>query len=91
MERNEGDRDFVLLGIKYEAARVGGVGEDVLAKIEQQITADAGEGWETHPMIVRGRNAVREEHELPRLGETSRRSSAPQPVQRSLINRILGR
>lgn len=90
MENPQENRDFVLLGIKYEAAKVGGVSEAALAVIEKQIVSEAGEEWETHPMIVQGRNAVRDEHDLPRLGETTPRSTAPQPTRRSFMRRIFG-
>lgn len=69
-----GNRDLVLLGIRYEAARIGGVGEAALAEIVAGIAAEAGEGWQDDPMILHGRNAVRVEHGLPRLGE---RPAAP--------------
>lgn len=84
------DRDFVLLGIKYEAAKVGGLEGAALAKIENEIRAEAGESWETDPTVLRGRNAVRAEHGLPRIGEPAR-SAAPPPARRSVLRRILGR
>ncbi len=46
-----------------------------LAKIAAGIAEEAGEGWEEHPLVLRGRNAVRAEHGLSRLGES------PAPVQ----------
>jgi len=84
------DRDFVLLGIKYEAARVGGVGEAALAEIARQIHSEVGDGWETHPMVLRGRNAVREEHGLPGLSEPGHRPVSS-PARRSLLGRLFGR
>jgi hypothetical protein len=82
------DRDFVLLGIKYEAARVGGVDEAGLARIKAQIRDEAGEGWEEHPMVVRGRDAVRAEHGLPPLGRP--REPGTPPARRSLLGRLFG-
>lgn len=90
MAAEAGDRDFVLLGIKYEAAKVGGVDETSLANIERQVRAEVGEGWETNPTVLRGRNAVRAEHGLPRIGG-SMHSTAQPPARRSLINRLLRR
>lgn len=84
------DRDFVLLGIKYEAAKVGGLEGTALTRIEDEIRAEAGESWETDPTVLRGRNAVRAEHGLPRIGEPAR-PAAPPPTRRSVLRRILGR
>lgn len=84
------NRDFVLLGIKYEAAKVGGLDETSLAAIVNDIQAEVGESWETDPTVLRGRNAVRAEHGLPRIGEPMR-SPAPPPARRSVLRRILGR
>lgn len=85
------DRNFVLLGIKYEAAVLGGVDEAGLASIEEQIQAEAGDDWSTDPMIVRGRNAVRTEHGLAPLGAPAKR---PPPGsgrgKRPLWRRIFG-
>jgi len=41
----------VLLGIKYEAARIGDVGEAVLASIEEQIRREVGDGWESDDRV----------------------------------------
>lgn len=85
------DKNLVLLGIKYEAAILGGVADVALARIEEQIRAEAGDSWESHPMIVRGRNAVRAEHGLGPLGEPRRQS--PQdagPAKRSVWRRLFG-
>lgn len=82
------DRDRILLGIKYEAAVVGGVGADALVGIERQVAAEVGEGWRADPAILHGRNAVRDEHGLPRLGEP-----APRPREtpaKPLWRRLLG-
>ena len=35
----------MLLGIKYEAAKIGDVGDDALAGIEEQMKREVGEGW----------------------------------------------
>ena len=58
----------MLLGIKYEAARIGEVGDDALAGIEEQMKREVGEGWASNDEVLRGRNAVRREHGLPGLG-----------------------
>ncbi len=85
------DKNFVLLGIKYEAAILGGVDEASLARIEEQIRAEAGEDWSESPMVVRGRNAVRAEHGLPPLGAPANR---PPPEsgrsKRPLWRRLFG-
>ena len=85
----EGNKDFVLLGIKYESARIAGVGEAALESIAGQILEEVGEEWESNPMVERGRNAVRDEHGLPRLGETSRPAIEPGPPGRPWYRRIL--
>ena len=85
------DKNEVLLGIKYEAARIGGVGDSALATIEEQITEEVGEDWRSDEQIIRGRNAVRREHGLPRLGEPGDRPSPPSEVSRPLWRRMLGR
>ncbi len=86
-----GDKNFVLLGIKYEAAILGGVDEAGMAKIEEQIRAEAGEDWSESPMVVRGRNAVRAEHGLPPLGAPPREPpSDATPANHSLWRRLFG-
>ena len=91
MDREPEDRGFVLLGIKYEAAKLGGVDETGLARIEEQIQAEAGNSWAMHPMVVRGRNAVRAEHGLGPLGEPPRQSTKDAgPGRRSVWRRLLG-
>ncbi len=92
MAREPEDRGFVLLGIKYEAAALGGVDEAGLVRIEEQIRAEAGDSWTTHPLIVRGRNAVRVEHGLAPLGAPPRApardsESAGRPVWRKLFGK----
>lgn len=86
----DANRDFVLLGIRYEAARVAGLGDAALENLAEGIRAEAGEGWEKDPTIMRGRNAVREEHGLPRIGGPPE-GPAPAPVRRPLLRRLLGR
>ncbi|MGH3148268.1 MAG: hypothetical protein ACRDTR_21000 [Rubrobacter sp.] len=80
-----------MLGIKYEAARIGGVGEDALTVIEEQITDELGEGWRSDEQVLRGRNAVRREHGLPGIGEPGDRPSPTAGARRSLWRRVLGR
>ena len=92
MDREPEDRGFVLLGIKYEAAALGGVDEAVLAMIEEQIQAEAGDFWATHPMVIRGRNAVRAEHGLAPLGAPPREPARrAEPAGRSLWRRLFGK
>ncbi len=80
-----------MLGIKYEAARIGGVGEAALATIEKQITREVGEHWRSDEQIIRGRNAVRREHGLPELGEPGDRPSPLAGRRRPLWRRVLGK
>jgi hypothetical protein len=84
-------KNSVLLGIKYEAARIGEVGEAALAGIEEQITREVGDGWESDDRILRGRNAVRREHGLPGLGEPGDRPSPATDPIRPLWRRLLGK
>ena len=81
----------VLLGIKYEAARIGDVGDDALAGIEEQIREEVGEGWESDDRVIRGRNAIRREHGLPGLGEPGDRPSPAIVLRRPLWRRLFGR
>jgi hypothetical protein len=81
----------VLLGIKYEAARIGGVGEDALAAIEEQMKREVGEAWASDEGVLRGRNAVRREHGLPGLGEPGDRPAAPATSARRPLWRRLFR
>jgi len=83
------DKNFVLLGIKYEAAVLGGVDAAGMAKIEEQLRTEAGDDWSKSPMIVRGRNAVRAEHGLPPLGAPPKRP-VQSSVRRSLWRRMFG-
>ena len=81
---------LVLLGIKYESAKLGGVDAAALATIEEGVRAEAGDGWEKDPAVLRGRNATRAEHGLPPVGERPRTPINPAPVKRPLWRRILG-
>jgi hypothetical protein len=82
----------VLLGIKYEAARIGDVGDEALAGIEEQMKEEVGDGWELDDQVLRGRNAVRREHGLPGLGEPGDRPSSPATGARAGVwRRLLGR
>jgi hypothetical protein len=81
----------VLLGIKYEAARIGNVDDDTLAGIEEQMKEEIGESWESDDQVLRGRNAVRREHGLPGLGEPGDRPSPPAVSRRPLWRRLMGR
>ncbi len=80
----------MLLGIKYEAAKISGVGKAALAAIEKQITREVGEGWRSDEQVLRGRNAVRREHGLPGLGERVDRHSPVTGAKRPLWRRVLG-
>ena len=81
----------MLLGIKYEAARIGDVGDETLAGIEEQMKEEVGESWESDDRVITGRNAVRREHGLPGLGEPGYRPSPVAPVRRPLWQRLFGR
>ena len=81
----------MLLGIKYEAARIGDVGDETLAGIEEQMKEEVGEGWESDDRVITGRNAVRREHGLPGLGEPGDGPSPVAPVRRPLWRRLFGR
>ena len=81
----------MLLGIKYEAARIGEVGDEALAGIEEQMKREVGESWESDDQVLRGRNAVRREHGLPGLGGPGDRPSPATGPRRPLWRRLLGR
>jgi hypothetical protein len=81
----------VLLGIKYEAARIGEVGDAALAGIEEQIKNELGEGWASDNEVLRGRNAVRREHGLPGLGGPGDRPAPAVGARRPLWRRLLKR
>ncbi len=92
MAREPEDRGFILLGIKYEAAALGGMDESGLARIEEQIRAEAGDSWATHPMVVRGRNAIRAEHNLAPLAVPPREpQNGAEPSGRPLWRKLLGK
>jgi hypothetical protein len=86
-----GDKNSLLLGIKYEAAMLGGVEGASLARIEEQLHSEVGEDWRTDGEVLRGRNATRHEHGLPPIGETARRPAPEVPDRRPLWRRMLGR
>ena len=86
-----GDKNSLLLGIKYEAAVLGGVEGAPLARIEEQLHSEVGESWRTHGEVLKGRNATRQEHGLPPIGETGRREVPEISERRPLWRRVLGR
>jgi hypothetical protein len=81
----------VLLGIKYEAARIGEVDAAALAGIEEQMKREVGESWASDDEVLRGRNAVRREHGLPGLGGPGDRPTPPAGGRRPLWRRLLSR
>ena len=85
------DKNSLLLGIKYEAATLGGVEGASLARIEEQLRSEVGEDWRTDEEVLKVRNATRHEHGLPPIGETGRRPSPESPPRRPLWRRMLGR
>jgi hypothetical protein len=85
------DKNSLLLGIKYEAARLSGVEGAPLARIEEQLRGEVGESWKTDEEVLKGRNATRREHDLPPLGETERRPAPETPARRPLWRRVLRR
>ena len=62
---------------------------DALARIEEQIRSEAGDGWRSDPAFTHGRNAVRAEHGLPPLGEQAKRT-APTAAKSPLWRRLFG-
>lgn len=84
------DRDVALFGVKYEAAIVGGLQGPALDRIEAQITSELGEDWKSNEHVVHGRNAVRQEHGLPKLGESSVPQARQAAAKRPLWRRLLG-
>jgi hypothetical protein len=90
LEENIESKNSVLLGIKYEAAKIGEVGDATLAGIEEQIKREVGKDWESDDRVIRGRNAVRREHGLPGLGEPGDRPSPTPRPRRPLWRRLLG-
>jgi hypothetical protein len=91
VEENIETQNSVLLGIKYEAARIGDAGDDALARIEEQMKEEVGEDWESDAQVLRGRNAIRREHGLPGLGEPDDRPSPAPRARRPPWRRLLGR
>ena len=85
------DRDVALFGVKYEAAIVGGLQGAALEKIEAQISSELGVDWASNPHVIHGRNAVRQEHGLPKLGEKAVPPSPEPAPKRPLWRKVLGR
>ena len=81
----------MLLGIKYEAAKLGDVGENALAGIEEQMKKEVGEGWASDDEVLRGRNAVRREQGLPGLGGPGDKPSPTTTTRRPLWRKLLRR
>ena len=90
-EETIASKNSVLLGIKYEAARIGEVNGDALAGIEEQMKREVGEGWASDDEVLRGRNAVRREHGLPGLGGPGDRPTPSSEGRRPLWRRLLKR
>ena len=61
-----------------------------MARITQGVRAEAGDGWEKDPAVLRGRNATRAEHGLPPVGEDPKPSQSPFKEKRPLWRRMLG-
>ncbi len=70
---------------------LGGVQGAPLARIEEQLRKEVGEDWRTDEEVLKGRNAARQEHSLPPIGETGRRPAPEAPDRRPLWRRMLGR
>ncbi len=86
------DKNSLLLGIKYEAAVIGGVEGAPLTRIEDQLRGEVGEDWRTDDEVLKGRNATRREHGLPPIGgETGSRPAPESSPRRPLWRRMLGR
>ena len=69
---------------------LGGVDEAAMAKITEGVRAEAGDGWEKDPAVLRGRNATRAEHGLPPVGEKLKPPTGPAPGKRPLWRRFFG-
>lgn len=85
------DRDIALLGVKYEAAVVGGLQGAALEKISTQIASELGEDWKSDENVIHGRNAVRNEHGLPPLGGGPEGPSSDPTAKPPLWRRVFGR
>ncbi len=90
MSQGSSDKKEVLLGIKYEAARLGGVSEEALAVIEEQARAEIGDGYDSDEGFIQGRNAVRDEHGIERIGEPPRAAPGPGARRKPWYRRLLG-
>ena len=64
--------------------------EEALARIAEGVRAEAGDGWESDPDVLRGRNATRAEYGLPPVGEEARPPTGPPTGKRPLWRRLLG-
>jgi hypothetical protein len=81
----------LLLGIKYEAAILGDLGDVALAGIEKLMEREVGEAWASDDPVLEGRNAGRRERGLPGLGESGDGPSGPIFARHSLLRRLPGR
>ena len=90
MTQSNSDKNEVLLGIKYEAARLGGVSEEALTEIGEQARAEIGSGYGFDEGFLQGRNAVRDEHGLERIGEPPRPAPGPSAGRKHWHRRIFG-
>ncbi len=70
---------------------LGGVEGAPLARIEDQLRGEVGENWRADEEVLKGRNATRQEHGLPPIGETERRPTPGTSDRRPLWRRVLGR
>ena len=70
---------------------LAGVEGAPLTRIEEQLHSEVGEGWRTDKEVLKGRNATRQEHGLPPIGETGRRLAPANSPRRPLWRRVLGR
>jgi len=70
---------------------IGGVEGAPLTRIEEQLRGEVGETWRTDEEVLKGRNATRQEHGLPLLGETEKQPASATPARRPLWRRVLGR
>lgn len=62
-----------------------------MKRIEAQLRDEVGEGWETDAEVLKGRNATRQEHGLPPVGETKAHPGPENTARRPLWRRMFGR